>query len=196
MDNFCLKNFIKWSDSRARAFIDYDPEAFTQHVNDWLTVQIESPLVEGYAPFCKHLFIPNWVASVHNCTMEITEKNKHLLESDYVSRTPKELAVLQRWFPKEIVGEHRQMAKFLDVILYSREQLLKEAEARGEECKDTEEWGIVSIKPQNIDTELPMEPITMLRNALGKKEGGSGVPLDADAYQKSVEFWKVNARIV
>jgi hypothetical protein len=26
--------------------------------------------------------------------------------------------------------------------------------------------------------ETPMEPITMMRNALGKTEGGSGVPLD------------------
>lgn len=29
-----------------------------------------------------------------------------------------------------------------------------------------------------------MQPITMLRNALGREEGGSGVPLDRDAYAR------------
>ena len=40
------------------------------------------------------------------------------------------------------------------------------------------EWACVSIKPQNVDYELPMEPITMWRNALGVGFGGSGVPLN------------------
>jgi hypothetical protein len=29
-----------------------------------------------------------------------------------------------------------------------------------------------------------MQPITMLRNALGREEGGSGVPLNKGAYQR------------
>lgn len=40
-----------------------------------------------------------------------------------------------------------------------------------------------------------MDPITMMRNALGKEEGGSGVPLDREKYLKSVEFWKEYALI-
>lgn len=54
-------------------------------------------------------------------------------------------------------------------------------------------WGIIAIKAQNVNYELPMAPITMLRNALGKEEGGSGVPLDRDAYLQSVEYWKSHA---
>ena len=38
-----------------------------------------------------------------------------------------------------------------------------------------------------------MTPITMLRNALGVEEGGSGVPLDRDAYRRAVAFWDANA---
>ena len=38
-----------------------------------------------------------------------------------------------------------------------------------------------------------MTPITMLRNALGVEEGGSGVPLDREAYLRSVAFWEGNA---
>lgn len=29
----------------------------------------------------------------------------------------------------------------------------------------------------------------MMRNALGKAEGGSGVPLDREKYMESVKFW-------
>ena len=30
------------------------------------------------------------------------------------------------------------------------------------------DYGIVSIKPQDVDYECPMQPITAMRNALGK----------------------------
>ena len=30
------------------------------------------------------------------------------------------------------------------------------------------EYGVVSVKPQECNYELPMDPITMMRNALGK----------------------------
>jgi hypothetical protein len=34
-----------------------------------------------------------------------------------------------------------------------------------------------------------MQPITMMRNALGRDQGGSGVPLDPEKYRDSVKFW-------
>ncbi len=34
-----------------------------------------------------------------------------------------------------------------------------------------------------------MQPITMLRNSLGRTEGGSGVPINREAYEKSVAYW-------
>ncbi len=40
-----------------------------------------------------------------------------------------------------------------------------------------------------------MQPITMMRNALGKDQGGSGVPLDAAKYRDSVNFWKNHVAI-
>ena len=48
---------------------------------------------------------------------------------------------------------------------------------------------------QDVDYELPMQPITMMRNALGAAEGGSGVPLDADKYRASVAYWSAHAPI-
>ena len=54
----------------------------------------------------------------------------------------------------------------------------------------TAPWGIISVKGQLCDYELPMQPITVMRNALGKEHGGSGVPLDFAKYTESVDFWK------
>ncbi len=39
-------------------------------------------------------------------------------------------------------------------------------------------FGIVSVKPQDFDFEIPMDPITIFRNSLGIEYGGSGIKLD------------------
>jgi hypothetical protein len=38
-----------------------------------------------------------------------------------------------------------------------------------------------------------MTPITAMRNALGKDEGGSGVPMNREEYLKAVAYWKDHA---
>ena len=55
------------------------------------------------------------------------------------------------------------------------------------------DWGVVGCLATATPEEIPMAPITMLRNALGVEEGGSGVPLDRAAYRRSVEFWERHA---
>jgi hypothetical protein len=42
-------------------------------------------------------------------------------------------------------------------------------------------------------TRFLVVPITMMRNALGVDEGGSGVRIDREAYAKSVAFWERHA---
>ena len=89
------------------------------------------------------------------------------------------MPVLKRYFPRESV--ELKPSKYLDFILYSKEQIQKENAAMGnvDPNKDVDyDFGIVSIKPSAVDYEPPMDPITMMRNALGKEEGGSGVPLN------------------
>ena len=81
---------------------------------------------------------------------------------------------------------------YLDIILYSKEQIGKENEAMGEEHTHAAvdyDYGIISVKAQDVDHECPMQPITAMRNSLGKEYGGSGVPFDIEAYKKSVEYW-------
>lgn len=159
-----------------------------------------SGLVEGYAPFCKHVFVPNEYDDVTVSAVAITDENRRLLETTYARRRPEEFAVLTRYFPADKVTAPR--AAWLDVILYSREQLVKEhaalhgvSEEQVDAALPQAAWGIISIKAQSESFETPMNPITMMRNALGKAEGGSGVPLVRAEYDKAVEYWSLHAMI-
>ena len=155
-----------------------------------------APLVDGYAPFCKHVFVPNFVGARAG-SMAITEANRTKVRSGYEARTEYELAVLCRWFAEADVTVPE--AKYLDVILYSREQIVLENKARDESFDDSAlpevPWGIISVKAQDEPFETPMEPITMMRNALGREEGGSGVKLDREKYRESVDYWRERAPI-
>mmetsp|Transcript_100020 Transcript_100020/g.158303 ORF Transcript_100020/g.158303 Transcript_100020/m.158303 type:complete len:206 (-) Transcript_100020:28-645(-) len=200
LDPFAARSFVDPGKApEGRAFIEFDQVAFAARVNAHYEERVaagEDPLQPGYAPFCKHLFMPNFVSGLLDSVVPVTDANQHLLKTAYIARTEKELPVLTRWFPKAAMADSIPEAKFLDVILYSREQIKKENEATNTDNPDTDApWGIVSIKPQSIDTELPMEPITMMRNALGKEQGGSGVDLDRDAYALSADFWNKHARV-
>jgi len=57
------------------------------------------------------------------------------------------------------------------------------------------DWGIVAILGQSHSNSVPMKPETMMRNALGIEEGGSGVKLDRNAYNSSCEFWDKHATV-
>eukprot|EP00640_Fibrocapsa_japonica_P005071 CAMPEP_0113936132 /NCGR_PEP_ID=MMETSP1339-20121228/3106_1 /TAXON_ID=94617 /ORGANISM="Fibrocapsa japonica" /LENGTH=201 /DNA_ID=CAMNT_0000938489 /DNA_START=184 /DNA_END=789 /DNA_ORIENTATION=+ /assembly_acc=CAM_ASM_000762 len=189
LDKFCIRQFD--DDNYTGTNVYYDKQQFQDKVNEYH--DNGTPLVDGYAPFCKHLFVPNF-AGVERSIVAITEENRHLIQSEYQARTDKELLVLVRWIPKDKVEPSQ--ASFLDIILYSREQINKENEAMGQEKPDTDApWGIISVKAQDVDHEIPMQPITMMRNALGKEHGGSGVELSRDKYTESVNFWQSHVTI-
>ncbi len=148
-----------------------------------------APLVDGYAPFCKHLFIPNDTPT--RCGFApITDANRAYLRSGYEARREGELAVLGRWFE----GIDAPVAAWFDVILYSHAQLLIEAADFPEDVPDCD-WGIVSTLGTLTPTEPPMPPITQLRNALGPAEGGSGAPINRIAYNVAVDFWQAHAPV-
>ena len=156
-------------------------------------------LAEGYAPFCKHIFIPNDFSNARVGSIKISESNRLKLKSGYTKRRPEELAVLTRWFISSDV--EAPVAQWLDLILYSRDQLVKEYDAMPQGKGNSSSlpncpWGIISIKAQDEPYETPMQPITMLRNSLGKEEGGSGVRINREAYAASVRYWEEHATIV
>jgi hypothetical protein len=163
---------------RPNTIQDVTPEAFEKHLNENL------PLLDlpGYAPFCRLHVHRNWTRT--RClTVPITADNRHLLRSAYEARHRHELPVLVRWFE----GVVAPVANYLIPILYSREQLAREGAAIDAD------WGVVGCLYTDTPEELPMAPITMMRNALGVPEGGSGVPLDAEAYRRSVAYWDSHA---
>lgn len=50
---------------------------------------------------------------------------------------------------EEAVGHPLPAAKFLDIILYSREQIIEESASMGQpEPTYTQEWAVISVKPQ------------------------------------------------
>lgn len=55
-------------------------------------------------------------------------------------------------------------------------------------------WRLIAIKGQSVPYEVPMSPITMMRNEL-ISQGGSGVPIDRSAYMESVKYWQAHATV-
>ena len=163
---------------RRNTIQDCSAEEFERTLNEWQPLKV----LDGYAPFCKLHVHRNWT-STRCLTVPITEANRHLLRSGYEARNKSELPVLVRWFE----GVEPPVADYLISILYSREQMQKEGE------RIDADWGIVGCMYTAAPEEIPMAPITMMRNALGVEEGGSGVPLDREAYRRGVEFWENNA---
>ena len=145
---------------------------------------------DGYAPFCRLAFVRNWTGCKVGAHC-ITPENEQFLRSGYEARTNDELPVLSRWFDGDAF--YVPTARYLCLVLYSKEQLaLEDSTSPLWEHVDAD-YGIVAILAQQTENEQPMTPITMMRNAFGIPEGGSGVPLDRYKYAEAVEFWNDHA---
>lgn len=148
-------------------------------------------LLDSEWDFCKYLVIPNDF-NIKCAVREITLDIYPYIRTDYVQRTPDELAILTR-FVQLPPGFRSQEAKYIVFVLYSREQLLKEFKPKEDADEfyfdESVEWGVVSIMGTMLPKPDPLVPITIMRNALGTDEGGNGEKLNKDVYNESVEFW-------
>jgi hypothetical protein len=195
--------------------LDFTPDQFEVNINnndiyESLSLNIKNHcnvkitdsirVKNGYAPFCKLLAIQNFT-DARIGSLPITLENYQYLRSGYSARRENELPVFSRWLELPL---GKPKAEWLVLVLYSKEQIDKEAEEEAEENMDLDlsgasefdaDWGVVAILGQSHPNEEPMKPETMLRNALGIEEGGSGVPLDREQYLKSVDFWSNNATV-
>ncbi|KAL3827318.1 hypothetical protein ACHAXA_005064 [Cyclostephanos tholiformis] len=215
VDPFCHRQFAEGGDDNGRGYAGTVLDVSISYFEDVVNSRYDANnLVDGYAPFCKHMFVINDFTNARVNVLPITGDNEIHLRTRYESRTESELPVLTRYFDRESLlrgGEEEEeedddvlpIARYLDLILYSREQIEKENIAMGKNAmegggtmREMAPWGIVSIKAQNVDFELPMTPITMMRNALGKDQGGSGVMLCREAYMESVAYWRDHANVL
>jgi len=176
---------------------------------------------DGYADFCKLVAIPNFTSAKLG-SMPITLENYQYIRSGYSARRDSELPTFSRWLelPTEI-----PKSDWLVLVLYDKEQMTKESMPEESDRYDKyvkkmkkeniphetyfswldsnsidyvsydADWGVVAILGQSSPVEEPMKPETMLRNALGVKEGGSGHELNREDYLKSVEFWEKNITV-
>ena len=187
LTDFCIERLFD-PKKAGTTILSYTPLEFTMEIQvHWGEAFWREQ--EGYAPFCKLVFMRNWIDSVRAGAVPITRENQHLVKSGYLARTGKELPVLTQW----IECSEAPRAEYLVLVLYSKEQIEQESKDQGQEIEFEADWGVVAVLGQVSDSEEPMAPITMMRNALGTAEGGSGYPLDREAYQRSADFWGSHA---
>ena len=160
-------------------------------INDTYINGDSKQLLNSEWQFCKYLVIKNDF-DVKCAVREITLDIYPYIRTDYVQRTPEELAILSR-FAQLPPGFKSQKANYIVLVLYSKRQLEKEFKPKEEGQEfyfdNSVEWGIVSIMGTMEPKPDPLVPITIMRNALGIEEGGNGEILNKDSYNESVEFW-------
>lgn len=149
-------------------------------------------LVDSNWDFCKYLILPN-IFDIKCAVRELTLDVYPYIRTDYSSRTPDELPVLTR-FLQLPPGFKQDIAKYIVLVLYSRDQLENEFYSKNDKSVEfyfdnDVKYGIVSIMGTHEPKPDPLVPITIMRNSLGKEEGGNGEKLDHKIYEESVKFW-------
>jgi hypothetical protein len=70
LDTFCLRQFDDPNFAGTR--VKYDKKEFVDRIH----AQAQRPLVDGYAPFCKHIFVPNFVGACNHCARRHAKQRK------------------------------------------------------------------------------------------------------------------------
>ena len=122
LDKFAYRSFDSTKNTN---YINMSKDEFVQKVNE--VYNSTNDLVEGYAPFCKHLFVKNFVKGLKPCHLEINDEIEPLIISKYDLRQKNELPVLIRYIDLNTVNKEKiSDALYLDLILYSKEQIISE----------------------------------------------------------------------
>ena len=124
LDDFAVRQFDKAK--AGLSYIDFDQKAFAAKIQEAYDQDESVKLVDGYAPFCKHVFVKNFTEALPTF-IAITPENEQYLKSGYEARKENELAVLARWFDIAKMPEGSvKKAEYLDIILYSKDQIILE----------------------------------------------------------------------
>lgn len=190
LDEFCYRHWDNPNYHGAR-ITTMTKDEFIEHVRKYIEENggFDKISVEGYAPFCRHIFIPNPTDACVD-SVKITPEIEPLIKSGYCARREDELPVLCRWVCAKDIPGGVPKAPILDLIFYNHEQLVAEAADMNLKLQPGDwDWGLISIKGQHTPGEIPMQPITAMRNALGRQYGGSSVPIDEAKYRASADYW-------
>ncbi|MFO0725870.1 MAG: DUF3228 family protein [Myxococcota bacterium] len=80
-------------------------------------------------------------------------------------------------------------AKFANIILYSKDTLGKNGER-----STKADWEVVTIIASPVQNE-PMDPVTMMRNMLGKA-GGTIVHYTPEQFAEAIDFWSRHVKVM
>ena len=186
MSKIIFTDFFIENSTKNNFYFDYNLKLLLEDIN--YLYEKSFSIENGYADFCKLLFIPN-NTEAKPFYIKREPFVYPYIRTEYNARTKDELPVLIEYakIPWEV-----EKAKYLMVILYNKEQLEKEANSK---IDKNFEYGVVGIRPVNEMIEPPLPPITIMRNSLGVEYGGSGVKIDEKEYLKSVQFWSKNVMV-
>ena len=73
LDDFCIRQFDK--SKAGLSFINFDQSEFTKRVQEAYDTDSEIKLHDGYAPFCKHIFVTNFTDTIPTF-IKITPENE------------------------------------------------------------------------------------------------------------------------
>ena len=141
--------------------------------------------VKGYREGVIKVNVDKMMIKHFHCPIvEINEESK--LVSKIVKRRSAELPYIQT----KVVNGLTQSPGKVQLILYSHKVLFE----NNENTTDSE-WELISINsiPKGIE-DLPMKPVTMMRNQL-ELPGGTKAFYSSDEWAKSIFFWQKYASI-
>lgn len=196
LNSLSLSDFVLKTSFKSGSYFGVSKDDFISYMNSCGFDIGHSRMVEirsGYADFCKLLFVRNFT----NAPVSFIKRSPNVypyIRTEYNSRNDNEMPVLIEWAS---IPWKLEKAPYLMLVLYNRDQIVKELNVDSVEDLDTfvHDWYIVSIIPTLEVEEPPMPPITMWRNSLGVEYGGSGVNIDTNSYNKSVDFWSEHIKV-
>jgi len=120
VDPFCFRQFSEHEASQT-----YGGTIFEQTVTEFEDIVnsryiSDSQLQDGYAPFCKHLFLKNDFTQAKVNVLPLTEENEVFVRTEYQARNDKELPILQRFIPLEKIGGEEKLPGMYGVLSMRR----------------------------------------------------------------------------
>jgi len=141
--------------------------------------------------FCKYLMIPlnNINKKIRTGQVRNTLQIGPYIRTGYIRRIDSEAPYLSRWVELPH-GHWSELAEWLVVVLYSKEQLDLESEKTGNGDTINADWGVVAIIG-SVDGQIPPpQPSTILRNSMDPKYGGNGSEFNLQEYENSCQYWQ------
>ncbi len=159
----------------------YSPTLSFKDIADHAKIQLEKAMYKkGYREGVLLVQVDKTHCNEFICPfVEINESTK--LSAQVVKRRPEEEPYIQL---RALSGSPLPTGR-VELILYRRD-VLKETSEHTTEA----DWELISFHaiPKGLD-EMPMGPVTMMRNQL-QLRGGTKAKYPSDSWAKSVQFWQ------